>query len=188
MNKRLKARLVLKRKVKIFISKLLVTIIIFLIGMILVKNNPQDKLWIQTSLYEKSFPFQQIKLQYEKYFGNLLSGDKIFKKTEPVFQEKMVYDSLEKYHNGVKLKVSDHYPVPVIESGIIVFIGEKEEGNTVIVEQIDGVDVYYANISIGSKKLYDYVEKGEFLGEVEGNEFYLTFQKKGEYLDYKNYL
>ncbi len=187
MNKRIKTKLVLKQKAKIVLSKILLTIIIFLIGMILVKNNPEKKLLAQVNIYEKSLPFQNIKLLYEKYFGNILSVDKALKKTEAVFHEQLTYEGLEPYQNGVQLKVSSNYMVPVIESGIIVFIGEKEGlGNTVIIEQIDGVDTYYADISLNNKNLYDYVEKGELLGEVN-NKLYLAFQKKGEYLDYKNY-
>ena len=50
--------------------------------------------------------------------------------------------------------------VPVIESGVVVFIGEKEGyGNTIIVEQVNGVDVYYSNINPSNIKLYDYIEK-----------------------------
>lgn len=188
MNKKLKAKLVLKKKVKILVSKILITIIIFLIGMIVMKENPNSKLLISTNLYEKSIPFQKIKLVYEKYFGNILSSDKLFKKTEPVFHEKISYNHLENYHNGIKLTVSNQYIVPVIESGIIVFIGKIEEKDTIVIEQVDGVSVYYSNILITNKKLYDYIEKGELLGQVQGNELYLSFQRKGEYLDYKNYL
>ena len=79
--------------------------------------------------------------------------------------------------------------VPVLESGIIIYIGEKKDlGNTIIIEQVNGIDVYYSNVLLKNKKLYDYLEKGELLGEVEEDELYLAFQRKGEFLDYQNYL
>ena len=79
--------------------------------------------------------------------------------------------------------------VPTIESGIVVFIGEKEKiGKTIIIEQVNGIDTFYSNINFNNLKLYDYVEKGELLGEVKNNELYLTFQKDGKYLDYKKYV
>ena len=79
--------------------------------------------------------------------------------------------------------------VPAIESGIVVFIGEKEKiGNTIIIEQVNGIDTFYSNININNLKLYDYVEKGELLGEVKNNELFLSFQKNGKYLDYKKYV
>ena len=191
MNKRIEKRLVLKKNIKILISKVLLSIILFLLGMIFIKSNPNKKEILQSNIYEQSFPFQEVKLFYEKYFGNLLSIDKKLKKqeTEAVFSEKITYEAMENYQNGVKLKVSTNYMVPVLESGVIVFIGEKEKvGNTVIVEQVDGVDTYYSNIKVDNRKLYDYVEKGELLGEVLDNQLFLAFQKKGEYLDYKDYI
>lgn len=189
MNKRIQKRLVLKRNVKIFMSKLLFSIILFLLGMIFIKRNPRQKELLEVKLYEQSLPFQQVKLFYEKYFGNILSMDKVIHPTEAVFQEKLSYEKMEDYENGVKITVEDHYLVPVLESGVIVYIGEKEKlGSTIIVEQVNGVDTYYSNLTIYNKKLYDYVEKGELLGEAKDNQFYLAFQKKGEYLNYKDYL
>ena len=46
----------------------------------------------------------------------------------------------------------------------------------------------YSNIKNNKYKLYDYIEKGELLGEVNGDNLYISFQKNGEYLDYKNYI
>ena len=37
-------------------------------------------------------------------------------------------------------------------------------------------------------KLYDYIEKGELLGEAKDGKVYLVFSKEGKYLDYKNYI
>ena len=79
--------------------------------------------------------------------------------------------------------------VPIIESGVVVFIGEKENyGNTIIIEQIDGIDTFYGNVKINNIKLYDYVEKGELLGETKDNTLYLVFQKDGKSLNYKEYI
>ena len=189
MNKRIKTRLVLKRKVKVLFSKILCSIILFLVGMIIVKKDPLSNQLIRENLYEKSLPFQNVKMMYEKYFGNILSGDKKIKKTESVFSEKIYYEKKEDYLNGVKLFVSNHYLVPNLNDGIIIYIGEMEKiGKVVVVELEDGVDDYYGNIISTDKKLYDYVEKGEVIGQVEDNSLYLAFQKKGVYLDYKNYL
>ena len=78
--------------------------------------------------------------------------------------------------------------VPVIESGIVVFIGDKDDyGKTVIIEQVDGVDTWYGNVDNINVSLYDYVSKGEFLAEAN-NSFYMVFQKDGKYLNYKDYI
>ena len=58
-----------------------------------------------------------------------------------------VYKDASIYKKGVKLNVDDNYLVPIIESGIVVFIGNKDDyGKTVIIEQVDGVNVWYGNI------------------------------------------
>ena len=79
--------------------------------------------------------------------------------------------------------------VPTLESGIVVFIGEKEGyGSTVIIEQVDGIDVWYSNIKANNIKMYDYIEKGSLIGEVKGKKLYMVFQKDGAFLDYKKYI
>jgi len=190
MNQRkVKEKLVLKTSVKVFISKLMLTIIVFLIGMIITKNNSSMKEKLNEIIYEKSFKFTSLKTTYEKYFGNILSLNKVVKTTQPVFSEKLNYEKIEKYENGAKLTVTDNYMVPALESGVVVYVGTKEPyGQAIIVEQIDGIDTMYANINSNNLKLYDYVEKGNLLGETIGKDLFLVFQKNGNYLDYKEYI
>ena len=190
MNKRIiKKRLVLKKNIKKVINKFLLSVILLLIGMIIIKNNPKIKPLLIENIFEKSIKFSKTKQVYEKYFGNILSLDKVIKETEPVFNEKLSYNKIEKYKDGVKLEVNNNYLVPNIESGIVVYIGVKEDlGNTVIIDQINGVETLYSNININNYKLYDYIEKGEVLGEVKDNNLYISFKKDGKYLDYKEYI
>lgn len=184
----MKEHLVLRKELKKALNKLLLSIIIFLLGMILVKAKPNLKQVIKNKIYEESLPFQKLKTTYEKYLGNILSIDKVVKEKE-VFNETLVFDNSKKYKDGVKLKVSNNYMVPIIESGVVVFIGEKENyGNTIIIEQVDGIDTFYGNVKPNNIKLYDYVEKGELLGEVNDNNLYLVFQKDGKYLNYKEHI
>lgn len=188
-QKRIKEKLVLKTKVKIWISKVLVCIIFFLIGMILVKQTPSLKKEINQKLYEDHIAFTKLRNHYEKYFGKILSLEKVQKKEQPVFQETLSYEKKEKYKEGVKLTVSDQYMVPALESGVVVFLGDKKDyGKTIIIEQIDGIDTFYSNISIDQFKLYDYVEKGELVGHTTNNILYLVFQKEGKSLDYQKYI
>ena len=187
-KKTIKKKLVLKKEVKVFLNKLLISIIIFLIALISVKKTPTLKTVIKDKIYEDSFKFITIKNIYEKYFGNFLSPT-VSKETTPVFNEKISYQKINKYKDGVELTVNENYLVPVIESGIVVYIGEKEDyGYTIIVEQVNGIDVSYSNINPMDIKIYDYVEKGSLLGESKSNNLYLVFQKNGEYLDYKKYI
>ena len=82
------------------------------------------------------------------------------------------------------LSVDSNYMVPVIESGIIIYLENKK----VIISQVNGINTEYSNINASNYKLYDYVEKGKLLGEVDGNKLYLSFEKEGKYLDYKKYI
>lgn len=188
-RKTVKKKLVLKKNVRNFITRALITVIIFLIGMILVKSDSSIKNGILKQVYDTNFKFTKIKSVYEKYFGNILSVDKLAIDEKQVFQESLSYQKANSYLDGVKLKVSENYMVPVLESGIVIFMGEKDGyGNTVIIEQVDGIDVYYSNISTDGIELYDYVEKGKLLGEAQDEKLYLVFQKDGSYLDYKEYI
>lgn len=188
-KKTIKKRLVLKKSVRNFCTRVLITVIIFLVGMILVKNNTEIKNVILEQIYNKNFKFTKAKKIYEKYFGAILSSEQFTNDEQAVFQEKLTYKKANTYLDGVALTVDNNYMVPVLETGIVIFMGEKEGyGNTVVIEQIDGVDVSYSNISTDGIQLYDYVEKGSLLGEVNNKKLYLVFQQDGEYLDYKRFV
>lgn len=188
-GKKVVKKLKLKNSVKIFISKCLIVIILLLSTLILIKNNASLKNNIIKYVYEDNLEFTKLKPIYEKYFGKILSVDKIAPSEEKVFNEKISYEKANVYKDGVALNVDKGYMVPTLEAGIVVFIGEKEGyGNTVIIEQVDGVDVWYSNISTSNIKMYDYIEKGKLLGEVNGEKLYMVFQKEGKYLNYKEYL
>lgn len=188
-KKTVKKKLVLKKGIRSFINRLLIVIIIFLSCLILIKSNNSFKNNLIKYVYEDSFKFTKLKAIYEKYFGKILSIDKVAPKEEAVFNEKLEYSKANVYNDGAVLTVSDNYMVPTLESGIVVFIGEKEGyGSTVIIEQVDGIDVWYSNIKANNIKMYDYIEKGSLIGEVKGKKLYMVFQKDGAFLDYKKYI
>lgn len=188
-NKELKQKLVLKKSIRKLLNQTLISIIILLIGLITIKKYPSLKVNINKKLYEESIDFIKVKELYDNYFGDIIPINNIFAKEQPVFSEKLNYEKSEKYKDGVKLFVSDNYMVPVLKDGIVVYIGEKENyGNTIVVEQTDGIDVFYSNINNTDIKLYDYVEQGTLLGEAKNNYMYLLFQKEGNIIDYKNYI
>lgn len=189
VNKKVVKKLVLKKSIKNFISRCLIVIILFLLTLILIKDNISLKNNIIKYVYEDNLEFTKLKSVYEKYFGKILSVDKIAPTDEKVFNENISYNKSNVYKDGVVLSVDENYMVPTIESGIVVFMGEKEGyGNTIIIEQVNGIDVWYSNINTTNIKMYDYIEKGKLLGEVQGDKLYMVFQKEGKYLNYKEYL
>ncbi len=185
-NKNIQKNSKFKKYVTGLISRVLVTIILFLVTLIMTKNNASLKDLINKNVYTKNFKFTKARNIYNKYFGKHFAQPK---EVSQVFSEKINYTKSNLYKDGVKLTVASNYLVPAIESGIVVFIGDKEGyGNTLIIEQIDGVEVWYSNIEIKDVKMYDYVEKGSLIGEVIDKNLYLLFQKDGKYLNYKEYL
>ena len=167
-----------------FISKLLITIILTLITLILLKSNNKLKTFFYNKVYDNNISFATINKWYENHFGSSIPFKELVEKdTKAVFNNKLEYSKKEKYLDGVKLSVDKNYLVPILESGMVVYIGKKEEyGNTVIVQH---VDVWYGNINNPNVKLYDYVEKGKLLGDVKNNNLYLVFKKDGKVLSYE---
>lgn len=173
-----------------FISRLFVTAVLTLIVFITLKTNKNLKSDFYREVYEKNFSFTTVNSWYQKTFGSPIPFQDFFHKTtEPVFQETLKYQEKNKYLDGVSLKVDQNYLVPSLESGLVVFIGEKEGyGNTVIVQQMNGIDLWYGNMKEVNAKLYDYIEKGSLLGEASESNLYLIFKKEGKVLDYNDYL
>ena len=175
-----------KRKYK-FVNKLLVLGILFVGVLITVKVNPTTASWVKTHVYMDNFSFAQIENWYHKYIGGIFSSND--DEVTQVFSGTIPYTSLEPYYDGVRLKVSSGSVVESLLSGIIVSIGETEHyGNTIVVEQVDGVSVWYGNVDVSDVKLYDYVEKGQILGMSRSEDLYLVLMKDGAYLNYQDYV
>lgn len=171
------------------ILRSLTVIVIFLLLAIACKSNKEFKDVIVNNLYEKNISFAKIKKLYTQYLGGIVPLDKVSPDTSPVFNEQLEYTSDSIFYDGVKLEVIDKYLVPVIEEGMVVYIGEKENyGNVIIIEGIDGVDIWYGNMESATVKLYDYVEKNTYLGQTKNHHLYLVYSKDGNFLDYKEYL
>ena len=170
--------------------KILICIVILLIGLIILKYDKNNSQVIYNYLYSHNINMATINNLYHKYLGNILPFENIAKEEViKVFNEEINYEDTSIYKDGVKLTTSKNYLTPVIESGVVIFVGEKEDyGNVVIIEQVDGVTTWYGNILNVSVDLYDYVTKGEFLGETKDDYLYLVFEKEGEFLNYKDYL
>ncbi len=171
------------------ILRSLTAITIFLVLAIITKSNQTYKDIIVKNIYEKNLSFAKIKNLYTKYLGGINPLDKKINNEIPVFSEKLTYEDSSIYHDGVKLEVSPNYLIPVQEEGMVIFIGEKENyGNVIIIEGINGINIWYGNMEKSTVKLYDYVEKGSYLGTPKDNTLYIAYQKDGTFLDYKEYL
>lgn len=171
------------------LNKIAFTMILTLITLIGLKTNAEFKTKFYKYVLENNISFVSINNIYQKYLSDILPNLSFFNETEPVFNETLTYSAQSKYKDGVALTVVDNYLVPILDSGMVIFVGEKEGyGKTVIIEQVDGLEVWYSNLNNYSVNLYDYVTKGSVLGEVDGDKLYLVFKKDGETLEYENRL
>lgn len=169
-------------------SKFLICVVLLLGVLIALKASPSLREKLYKYVFQNHFSFAEVNSAYEKLFGSSLplTGTD---KTALVSSTKIEYVDSKSYKDGVELTVSENYVIPVIKSGIVVFAGEKEGyGNTVVIQQGDGVEVWYANIKEIKVSMYDYLKTGDILGEANGKKMYLVFTKEGENLDYKKYI
>lgn len=170
------------------LSRFLVFVIIVLCGLIFLKKSPNLRNVVFKNVFQNNLKFAKINDLYEKYFGSALpltGSDSL----SLVSSEKLSFEKEEGYKDGVKLTVSNNYAVPLLDSGIVVFTGEKEGyGNTVIVQGANDVEVWYSNLKEVKVSMYDYLKKGSIVGETMDNNLVLVFTKDGKNLDYKKYI
>ena len=84
------------------------------------------------------------------------------------------------------LEVGYNYLIPSLNDGVVVYVGKKEKyGNVFIIENTDGVNVWYGNVCNGNFVLYDHVNKGDIVGESCDNYIYLLYNKDNIFLDYE---
>lgn len=187
MNKEKEDKLV--KYVRNLILRVMLVIVIFLTLAIVSKSSQSYKDVIVSNIYEKNISFPKIKKWYKKYLKGIVPLEQEIINETPVFNEQLEYSNESIYHDGVKLEVIDNYLVPIQEEGMVTFIGEKENyGNVVIIEDPNGLSIWYGNMETTSVKLYDYVEKNTYLGTVKDNNLYLVYSKDGNFLDYQEYL
>ena len=171
------------------IYRCLLVIVIFLSLAIVSKSSKQYKDLIQQNLYQDDISFVKIKKLYNKYLGGIIPLDKVSTNITPVFNEQLEYINETEYYEGVKLEVNNKYLVPTLNEGMVVYIGEKENyGNVIIIEGIDGIDIWYGFMESTKVKLYDYIEESTYLGQTKDNYLFLAYSKDGQFLNYKEYL
>ncbi len=176
-----------KKYIKGFITRCLICIILFLLISIVCNFSDKNLLWFKNNIYDNNINFTFFNKLYNKYISKYLPFDVYEEKI--VMSEGLVYNSKEKYLNGVSLNVGKSYNMYSLCGGIVVYIGEKEGlGETVIIQGTDGVDYWYSNLENLSVNLYDYIEKSVLIGTSKDQNIYLTFVKNGEYVNYEEYI
>ena len=167
------------------ISKVLIAMIFFLASIIFTNTSDKNLLLYKEYVLTESLPFTKIKSIYEDLFGEVLPKSE---NTQMVMNGHLVYKDIKTYKDGEVLTLSKGTLINSLASGVVVFIGNKDDyGNTVIVQGVDGADIWYGNLTNSSVKLYDYIEKNTLLGETLTDELYLVIKKNNEYIKYEDY-
>ena len=167
--------------------KILITTVLSLLILIAIKANNSFKTRFYKHIYETSISFAKLNTLYSSYFGKIIPNSDL-EIVKPVFNESLIYDKKEEYLDGVNLTINKDYLVPSISSGVVVYIGKKEGyGNVLIINSSDGTDIWYGNMDKIDLKLYDYIEKGKYIGTASNN-LYLVFKKDGKKIDYDKYI
>ena len=173
--------------IKRIVYKVLLVVILVLFGTLIINKSSNIKDYIYDKVYVNYLNFYFIKKIYNNYLGNVIPLQNIIN-DEAVFNEKLKYKDKNTYNNGVKLTLSNNI-VPILDSGIVIFIGNKDDFNkTVIIENSDGVEEWYGNLDNIKVNLYDYVSKNDILGDTINNILYLEFKKDNKPIDYNKFL
>lgn len=154
---------------KSIFSKLF-TIVVFTMIVIITSNySPKFRKFLIDDVLNSTMDFSKVNNIMDKF-------TKVFKseKTTPVVKE--VDEKSEKYKDGIKYYMKSSDEVVLKDSGIVTFIGEKEGyGNTIIIQQSNGYYAWYGNVK-ESVKLYDYIEKGNVIGETQEYYYYVLYK------------
>ncbi len=167
-------------------TRTLISVILILLCAIFINISDANLLTFKNHFFNETLAFTTIHNFYTKYFGEIVPEN--LNKTAPVFENTRSYTNIEEVNDSYKLTLSSN-TFSFLESGVVVFLGEKEGlGKTMIVQGIDGVDIWYSNLENYNVTMYDYVEKEGIVGEFKDKNVILTFMENGNYIDYEKYL
>ena len=169
-----------------YFTKILLSLIFLLGCTIYIKLSPENLEIFKSHVFENNLTFTKINNWYHETFGSILPTV-----TEPKDQIVSTETNVlkrENYQDGYQISISKGTPIASITSGILVFMGEKEGyGNTLIIQGVDGTDIWYGSITDSNLKLSDYLDANTILGTSSEDKYFLVFQKDGEYLTYEEY-
>ena len=173
-----------KKKFKSFINRVLISLCLLIICLILIKVSPKAKDFIKTKVFNSAFNFSLVNKYYEKYFGSLNINKSVDSQT---VSGQINYEEGEKYLDGVRVKTLGNN-VYAIESGIVIFKGNKDGYNdTIIIQTSNGYDMWYGNLKNINVNIYDYVNKNDLISE-SNDKLYLVINKDNKFYTYKEYL
>lgn len=161
-------------------------LIITTILLIINKLYPGTLKKIKTNVFSKSISFVKI----NKLSKNIIGRDVFYEKNKDmkVLSNDINLNKSNKYFDAEEFKVSTNLAIGSLQSGVVIFIGDKDKyGNTIIIEGVDGYNIWYSNVTDINVKLYDYVEKGSLIASANQDKIYLLIEKDNKIYTYDEY-
>lgn len=158
------------------------------------------KQFVSKSMKE-DFQFVTVANWYEKQFGKPLallpiSNDKNSGDERSIDKEYAlpaagrVAEEFEKNGQSITIETDKGADVVAMNEGLVEFAGVKEGfGKTIIIQHSDNSETWYGNLDNIDVYLYQYVKKGEKLGEATDSadgtkgEFYFAIRKGEDFID-----
>lgn len=161
------------------LTRILIIIIMIFILLIVFNFNPNLKKKINNTIFKTDYNFSYLNKFYNKYITD------VFSKTEKSIKVSKTNEiEKEKYKDGMKIYLTNKENIKVLNGGVVVFIGDKDDyGKTIIIQQSNGIDAWYGNIDTSKVKLYDYVETGKTIATSK-EYYFLVYEKDGKKLSY----
>ena len=140
------------------------------------------------NLFNKSLNFVKINSFSKKLLGKDVFYYQNNNDTVQALSQNFDSSTKLKYYDGEKFIVSNNLPIGAIKSGVVISIGNQDKyGNTVIIQGVDGFNIWYGNLKDVNLSLYDYVEEGNLIGSVDKDYIYLVIEKNNRFYTYEEY-
>lgn len=183
----------------LFIMKLLIASCLVLIVAIIHKNNEppfQKAQETVKNLMETEFQFAAVSKWYEEQFGDpiaILSPLSNEKSATEGLQYAVpasgkVLESFKDNGQGITVETTNKQ-VEAMNEGFVIEVGKMEDtGLTVILQHADGTETWYGNLKDVNVALYDFVELGETIGQVNQSDkdqgtYYFAIKKGDQFID-----
>lgn len=168
------------------INQILTCFSFVILLLIINKFSPNFSKKIKKQLFDTSLNFVKV----NKISKNII-GKELFSYNNnslSVLSDAELSNYSSKYYDGEEFIVSENLPIGIIQSGVVVYIGEKDHfNNTIIIQGVDGYNIWYGNLKDINVNLYDYVEKHNLIGSADGNKIYVLIEKNNKLYTYDEY-
>jgi len=178
----------LKKTIDGLVNRSLISIVLIMSLLLVNKFNSNFLSNFKNTIFNRSFNFVKINSLSKKFLGKEFIYSQKKSNSIGVMNEDLISGESHKYYDGEKYIVSSNLPIGTVESGVVIFVGDKQHfKNTVIIQGTDNYNIWYGNLKDVSVNLYEYVEKNSLIGLADGNEVYMLIEKDNNYYSYEDY-